>query len=71
MEKVRGAIFHYMDMPFCGGFAKNKYLVLLNTPNKSESLIFVKATSQQHDKPNKPGCLKKHHAYFIKLNFLT
>ena len=63
--QTRGAIYHHSKLTFHNGFAGKKYLVLLNTPSKNESYLFVKTTSQQKDKPAKPGCIKERSLFFI------
>jgi hypothetical protein len=62
---ARGTIFHHSQLVFHNGFTGKKYLVLLNTPSKSEPYLFVKTTSQQKDKPTTPGCIKKRSLFFI------
>lgn len=62
---VRGDIFHHKSFIFHNGHVKNKYVVLLNTPSKSERYLFVKTTSQQHYNPTKPGCIKDRSLFFI------
>ena len=63
--KVRGLIYHHKDLVFHNGFTGNKYLVLLNSPEKKEPYIFVKTTSQKKDKPTIQGCLAERSLFFI------
>lgn len=63
--QVRGTIYHHNHLIFHDGIVGKKYLVLLNTPSKNEPYLFVKATSQQKDKPLTPGCIKKRSLFFI------
>ena len=65
---ARGTIFHHSSLVFHDGFVGKKYLVLLNTPSKSEPYLFVKTTSQQKDKPTSPGCIKDDSLFFIPAN---
>lgn len=53
-------------MVFHNGFTGKKYLILLNTPSEQEPYLFVKATSQQKNKPASPGCLKERSLFFIQ-----
>lgn len=53
-------------MKFNDGGIADKYLILLNTPDKREPYLFVKTTSQQKYRPKTPGCIKKHLCFFIK-----
>lgn len=63
--QTRGAIYHHKQLVFHNGFIGKKYLVLLNTPTKKEPYIFVKTTSQQKNRPTKPGCIQKNSLFFI------
>jgi hypothetical protein len=58
---VRGDIFHNPSFRFHDGVIGNKLLVLLNTPDKSESCLFVTTTSKKKDKPSTTGCFKHRH----------
>lgn len=62
---ARGTIFHHSQLVFHNGFTGKKYLVLLNTPSKTEPYIFVKTTSQQKDKPTMLGCIEERSLFFI------
>jgi len=64
--QTRGAIYHHRQLVFHNGFTGKKYLVLLNTPAKKEPYIFVKTTSQQKNKPTKPGCIQNKSLFFIQ-----
>ena len=63
--QARGAIYHHRKLVFHNGFTGRKYLILLNTPDKDESYLFVKTTSQKKDKPENPGCIKERSLFFI------
>ncbi len=63
--QTRGAIYHHRQLVFHNGYTGKKYLVLLNTPTKKEPYIFVKTTSQQTNRPTKPGCIKEKSLFFI------
>jgi len=63
--QTRGAIYHHRQLVFHNGFTGKKYLVLLNTPTKKEPYIFVKTTSQQKNRPTKPGCIQEKSLFFI------
>jgi len=63
--QTRGAIYHHSQLVFHNGFIGKKYLILLNSPSKDEHYLFVKATSQQKDKPAKAGCIKERSLFFI------
>lgn len=63
--QTRGAIYHHSQLVFHNGFIGKKYLILLNSPAKKEPYLFVKATSQQKDKPAKIGCIKERSLFFI------
>jgi len=63
--QTRGAIYHHRQLVFHNGFVGKKYLILLNTPSKSEPYLFVKTTSQKKDKPTTPGCMEKRSLFFI------
>ncbi len=52
-------------MAFYNGGISNKYLILLNSPKRSEPYLFVKTTSQQKDKSKKTGCLENDSLFFI------
>lgn len=56
----RGTIFHHRQLVYENGTVGKKYIILLNTPSKSEPYIFVKTTSRKKDKPTTPGCIKVH-----------
>ena len=64
----RGTIFHHHNLVFHNGFTGNKYLVLLNTPDKKEPYLFVKTTSQKKHKTIIIGCQKKNSLFFIPKN---
>ena len=64
--QTRGAIYHHKDMKFYNGGVANKYLILLNTPDKADPYLFVKTTAQKKSRPSNPGCIKKHKCFFIK-----
>ncbi|KAB2891389.1 MAG: hypothetical protein F9K32_04500 [Desulfobulbaceae bacterium] len=62
----RGAVFfddnfRYLNTP---GETGEKILILINTPKSDDHLILVKTTSQQHSKPQLPGCIDSHHKIF-------
>jgi hypothetical protein len=63
--QTRGAIYHHRQLVFHNGFTGKKYLVLLNAPTKKEPYIFVKTTSQQKNRPTKPGCIQEKSLFFI------
>ena len=63
--QTRGTIYHHRQLVFHNGFTGKKYLILLNTPTKNEPYIFVKTTSQQINRPTKPGCIKEKSLFFI------
>ena len=63
--QTRGAIYHHSQLVFHNGFIGKKYLILLNSPDRKEPYLFVKATSQQKDKPVKVGCIKERSLFFI------
>ena len=63
--QTRGAIYHHRQLVFHNSFTGKKYLVLLNTPTKKEPYIFVKTTSQQKNRPTKPGCIQEKSLFFI------
>ncbi|ETR68158.1 MAG: hypothetical protein OMM_10814 [Candidatus Magnetoglobus multicellularis str. Araruama] len=54
----RGQIYHNPKFRFHDGKIGNKLLILLNTPHKNEEYIFVKTTSNDKNRLNKPGCHK-------------
>jgi hypothetical protein len=62
---VRGTIFHHNRLEYSDGTSGQKFIILLNTPSRSEPYLFVKATSQKKDKPSSPGCIRTHSAFFI------
>lgn len=62
---ARGTIFHHSQLVFHDGVVGKKYLILLNTPSKNEPYLFVKTTSQQKNRPTRPGCLKDRSLFFI------
>lgn len=62
---IRGTIFHHPQLVFHNGFTSNKYLILLNSPHKSDPYFFVKTTSQQKNKPSTPGCSESFHVFFL------
>ncbi len=64
--QTRGAIYHHKDMVFYNGGVANKYLILLNTPDKADPYLFVKTTTKKKSRPSNPGCIKKHKCFFIK-----
>ena len=64
--QTRGAIYHHKQLVFQNGFTGKKYLILLNTPTHKEPYIFVKTTSQQKNKPIKPGCIQDKSLFFIQ-----
>ncbi len=64
--QTREAIYHHRQLVFHNGDTGKKYLVLLNTPSKSEPYIFVKTTSQKKNRPAKPGCIKEKSLFFIR-----
>lgn len=64
---IRGTIFHHPKLKFHNGNIGNKYLILLNTPQKSDSYFFVKTTSQKKNKPSTPGCIERFDAFFIDI----
>jgi len=53
-------------MKFYNGGIANKYLILLNTPDKAEPYLFAKTTTQKKSRPSSPGCIKKNKCFFIK-----
>lgn len=55
-----GTIFHHHQLVYENGTVGKKYIILLNTPSKSEPYLFIKATSKKKDKPTTPGCIKNH-----------
>jgi hypothetical protein len=63
--QTRGTIYHHRQLVFHNGFTGKKYLILLNTPGKKESYLFVKTTSQKKDKPTTSGCIKERSLFFI------
>jgi hypothetical protein len=63
--QTRGAIYHHRRLVFHNGFIGKKYLILLNSPTKKESYLFVKTTSQPKNKPDKVGCIKEWSLFFI------
>ena len=63
--QTRGAIYHHSRMVFHNGFTGKKYLILLNSPGKTEPYLFIKTTSQKKNKPSTPGCIKDRSLYFI------
>ncbi len=63
--EVRGTIYFHPKFEFKNGYTSEKLILLLNTPSKDESYVFVKTTSQQKNKPLRPGCLKRQSLYFI------
>ena len=64
--QTRGAIYHHKDMIFYNGGVSNKYLILLNTPNKNEPYLFVKTTSQKKFRPDNQECIKREKCFFIQ-----
>ena len=63
--EVRGTIYFHPKFKFKNGYTNEKLILLLNTPSKNEPYVFVKTTSQQKNKPLRPGCLKAQRLYFI------
>jgi len=63
--QTRGASYHHSQLVFHNGFIGKKHLILLNSPDRKEPYFFVKATSQQKDKPAKLGCIKERSLFFI------
>ncbi len=63
--QTRGAIFHHKRLVFHNGFVGKKYLIFLNTPGEGEPCLFVKTTSQEKNKPARPGCIKERSLFFI------
>jgi len=63
----RGTIFHHPALVFNdgSGASRRKYLILLNTPSEDEPYLFIKATSQQKNKPKSPGCIEIQSLFFI------
>ena len=43
------------------GATDEKLLVILNSSSQGELFLFVKTTSQQHDKPKTPVCIEDRH----------
>lgn len=62
---TRGTIFHHSRLVFHNGVIGKKYLVLLNTASEKEPYLFVKATSQQKDRPATSGCIKERSLFFV------
>lgn len=63
--QTRGDIFFHPNFKFRNGSVGRKLLLLLNTPGKKETCIFVKTTSQQKNNPSRPGCIKERSLFFI------
>jgi len=54
---VKGDILFNKKFIYETGATDEKLLVILNSPSQGEPFLFVKTTSQQHDKPKTPGHL--------------
>lgn len=67
-SRLRGAIYHHKNLVYHNGVVGKKYLILLNSPEKDDPYLFLKTTSQQKDKPLKPGCIKERSIFFIPKN---
>lgn len=63
--KTRGAIYFHPSFEFKNGDTGKKLVLLLNTPSKNDPYLFVKTTSQQKDKPLRPGCIEERSLFFI------
>lgn len=55
---VKGTILFHRKFIYKNGSLGKKLLVILNSPSKGESFLFVKTTSRQNDKPKTPGCIE-------------
>jgi hypothetical protein len=64
----RGNIYRHPEFKFHDGEIGDKLILLLNTPSNKEHGIFVKTTSQQHNKPSTVGCIKSHRCFYIDAN---
>ncbi len=62
---IRGTVFHHPELVFHNGVTGNKYLILLNSPHKSDPYFFVKTTSKQKNKTSTPGCSKSFGVFFL------
>ena len=58
---VKGDILFNKKFIYETGATDEKLLVILNSPSQGEPFLFVKTTSQQHDKPKTPGCIEDRH----------
>ena len=58
-------MFFHANFLFKNGETSEKYLILLNTPNKGEPHLILKTTSQRKEKPVTPGCIRDWQVYFI------
>jgi len=52
---VKGDILFNKKFIYETGAIDEKLLVILNSPSQGEPFLFVKTTSQQHDKPKISG----------------
>ena len=63
--QTRGAVYFHPSFEFKNGDTGRKLILLLNTPSKEEPYLFLKTTSQQKDKPLRPGCIEERSLFFI------
>lgn len=65
---MRGTVYHHSAFGYHDGGIGKKYIILLNSPQKSEPYLFVKVTSQEKNKPTIPGCIISRRLFFIPCN---
>jgi len=63
--RVRGAIYHFKNFTFLDGTSSDKFIILLNTPEKNDPCLFVPVTSKQWNKPKTEGCISLHRVFFL------
>ena len=66
----KGTILFHPSFEFSDGETGRKYLIILNTPDikRPEPFLFVKTTSQSHNKLQSPGCHADKNLYVINAN---
>lgn len=69
--KQQGEIYYHPEFEFKNGGKSEKLIILLNAPSKNEPCLFVKTTSQEKNKPLKPGCNKSESLFFIPIGSST
>lgn len=61
-----GDVFYFINFKFDDGSARNKLLIILNTPVEDEPYLVCLTTSQPKKwRLNKPGCYSEQNYYFV------